>query len=264
MENVKLVYFSPTGTSKSVVHAIARGITPATTDSIDITRPEARATPLRLSKNELLVIAVPVYMGRIPAVVHEWLTAIRADDTPTVCVVVYGNRAYEDALLELQDIVTRCGCIPVACAAFIGEHSFSAPEAPVAEGRPDAEDLRHAEAFGKMIAEKIRQGGGTSPYPAIPVPGEHPYRRDSKLWNVDFIAVDDQCLQCGTCAKACPVGAIDSLDSALIDQDLCITCCACIKLCPQTARSMKPGPVKDAQTRLYTLFRERSMPEYFL
>jgi len=59
-------------------------------------------------------------MGRVPALLMEWLQTIKAQKTPVVCVVVYGNKVYDDALLELKNIMTKCGCKPVACAAYIG------------------------------------------------------------------------------------------------------------------------------------------------
>jgi ferredoxin len=264
MESVKLVYFSPTGTTKAVVQGIAHGINPGTIELIDITRPDARKQPLLTSENELLVVGVPVYMGRVPALLNEWLNAIKAHNTPTVCVVVYGNRVYDDALLELKNIVMKCGCIPIACAAYIGEHSFSNSETPTAQGRPDEEDLHHAEAFGQKIREKLQSVSSISQVSDVHVPGTYPYGGVTKLWTVDFIAVSDECSQCGICAEVCPVGAVDAENSRLIDKEKCITCCACIKNCPQSARSMKPGPVKDASVRLHTLYSQRKDPECFI
>jgi len=264
LESVKLVTFSPTGTSRSVASAIADGLGMSTVNTLDITAPEAREKPLRMSEQELLVIAVPVYMGRVPAAIFDWLGTIRGDNTPTVCVVVYGNRDYEDALLELTTIVTNGGCIPIAGGAYIGEHSFSTPEHPVAQGRPNADDLAHAQRFGRDIRTKLESMATLAPDAAIQVPGVFPYRKDSKLWDVDFIAVSDQCGGCGVCADVCPVGAVDPEDSALVDQHKCITCCACIKSCPQQARSIKPGPVRDASVRLHTMFGEPKQPECFV
>ena len=132
--SLKLVYFSPTGTTKTVVQEIARGIDHGTVEELDITRPDARKQPLQTSENEVLILGVPVYMGRVPALITEWLHAIQAHNTPAVGVVVYGNRAYDDALLELNDILAQRGCKPIAGAAFIGEHSFSTAETPTARG----------------------------------------------------------------------------------------------------------------------------------
>ncbi|MDD3070958.1 MAG: 4Fe-4S binding protein, partial [Methanoculleus horonobensis] len=216
IESVKLVCFSPTGTTKAVVEGIARGLNPAGVEMLDITRPDARVEPLQTSENELLVIGLPVYMGRVPALLNEWLHAISAQNTPAVCVVVYGNRVYDDALIELKDILTGCGCRPIAGAAYIGEHSFSTDETPTAGGRPDAGDLSHAESFGRMIREKLAAIPSADRIAGVEIPCCRPYRGDSRLWTVDFIAVSDACIQCGICAEGCPVGAIDPRDSTRV------------------------------------------------
>ncbi|MTI84105.1 MAG: ferredoxin [Firmicutes bacterium] len=264
MKSLKLVCFSPTGTTKAVIQGIARGINQSTAELLDITKPEARNQQLQTSENELLVVAVPVYVGRVPALVNEWLNTIEAHNTPTVCVVVYGNRDYDDALLELKDIMKKRGCIPIAYAAFIGEHSFSSSETPIAVNRPDASDLNHAELFGCKITEKLLSISSIDHISDINVPGNYPYRGETKTWIVDFIAVSDKCSQCGVCAEECPVGAIDLENSTLIDKEKCILCCACIKCCPQNARTMKPGLVKDASIRVSEKFKERKEPVFFL
>lgn len=263
IQSLKLVCFSPTGTTKSIIQSIASGINQSTAELIDITKPNARKQKLQTSENELLIVAVPVYIGRVPALLSEWLHAVKADRTPTVCVVVYGNRDYEDALLELKDILMKRGCIPIACAAYIGEHSFSSPETPIAEGRPDASDLNNAELFGRKIDEKLLSLSSVDHISDINVPGNYPYKGDAKLWSVDFIAVSNECTQCGICAEVCPVGAIDPENSNLIDTERCITCCACIKNCPQNARTMKTGTVKDVAMRLNKLYKERKEPVFF-
>ena len=159
-----------------------------------------------MAEDELLVIAVPVYMGRVPALLGEWLGALRADNAPVVCVAVYGNRAYENALLELVDIVRERGGIPVAGAAFIGEHSFADAGAPVALGRPDADDALLAEDLGRKVGDKLRSVSSVAELPELQVPGERPYAGRTELWDVDFIEVNDQCGQCGLCAGNLPGG----------------------------------------------------------
>lgn len=264
IESLKIVYFSPTGTTKSVVKGIAQGINHPNTEFIDITKPDGRKQTLQTREDELLLIGVPVYMGRVPDLLSGWLNGIHADNTPTVCVVVYGNRAYDNALLELKDIVVSCGGIPIAGAAYIGEHSFSDSEIPVALGRPDGDDLKSAKIFGRKIDEKLQSVLSAPQLSDLTVPGSFPYEGVTKLWDVDFIEVDDICSQCGVCADVCPVGAVDAQSSSMINQEKCITCCACIKSCPQKARTIKPGPVNDAQQRLVTLYKEPKKPEYFI
>lgn len=264
IKSLKLVCFSPTSTTKAVIQSVARGINQPTVELIDITRPDARKQQLQTSEDELLIVAVPVYMGRVPALVTEWLHGIKARNTPAVCIVVYGNRAYENALFELKNILIKCGCKPIAAAAYIGEHSFSSSETPTAQGRPDASDLNHAELFGRKINEKLLSVSSINQIFDLNVPGNYPYGGITELWSVDFIAVSEECTQCGICAEQCPLGAIDSENSRIIDKELCITCCACIKNCPQNARTMKPGPVKDAAMRLNNLYKERKEPVFFL
>jgi ferredoxin len=262
--SLKLAYFSPTGTTRRVVQAIARGISGLSPEEIDLTRPHARRKYLHLSARDLLVVGVPVYIGRVPEMIMDGLRNITGESTPVVCVVIYGNREYEDALLELKDTMEGCGCVPVGGAAFIGEHSFSSSETPLAVGRPDDLDLQCAEDFGRRFSEKIRAVASLDELADIEVHGEHPYRGDTRLWNVDFIAVSDACTECRFCVESCPTGAIDADRSALIDTGKCITCCACIKGCPSGARSMKSGPVMDVARRLSSLYQERKEPELFL
>lgn len=263
IESLKLVYFSPTGTTQAVIQGIARGFNSGNVEMINLTKPDVRKQQLQVSENELLVVGVPVYMGRVPALLGEWFNALKAQNTPAVCVVVYGNRAYENALIELKDILIKSGCKPIAGAAYLGEHSFSSSDLPTAEGRPDASDLSHTELLGRKIQEILQSVSSVGQISDLNIPGSYPYGGLTKLWDVDFIAVSDVCTQCGICAEVCPVEAIAQENSDLIDIEKCITCCACIKNCPQNARTIKPGTVKDAAIRLNSLFSERKEPEFF-
>jgi len=263
IQALKLVYFSPTGTTKKIIEGIARGINQSSVETIDITKPEARKQQLQTSENELLIIGVPVYGGRVPTIAIDWLYTIKARSTPTVCIVVYGNREYDDALLELKDTMVKHGCVPIACAAFIGEHSFSSAETPIAAARPDVNDVNHAELFGQRINEKLLSSASVEHISDITVPGNYPYK-EFKAWVLDFIAVNDKCSQCGVCARGCPGGAIDLENSALIDQEKCILCCACIKGCPENARTVKTGTIKNLALRLSQMCQKRKEPEFFL
>jgi len=209
IQSLKLVFFSPTGTTKAVLQGIACGLNQGITVVVDITSPEARKCTVQTSENDLLVVGVPVYMGRVPALITDWLAGIKAQNTPTALVVVYGNRAYEDALIELSDILIPRGCIPVAAAAFIGEHSFSGNEFPTAEGRPDKNDLKLAELFGQKIQEKLNSITSVTSISALGMPGCSPYRWNGKLGNVDFIEVSDECSHFGIFAETFSAGAIE-------------------------------------------------------
>lgn len=265
IQTLKLVYFSPTGTTKSVLHSISKGINCEKIEYTDITKPNARKDGLFTKDDDLLIVGVPVYMGRVPAVINEWLHSIKGSNTPCVSVVVYGNRVYDNALLELNDILSNNGCIPVAGGAFIGEHSFHSSELPAAsEGRPDRSDSIQAELFGKEIHKKLQLFSSIADLSNPNIPGDRPYGGVTKMWDVDFIDVNSTCNQCGLCSVGCPTGAIDKENSSQIDIEKCTLCCACIKHCPQNAKTMKPGLMKDAAVRVHELFRERKEPEFFV
>jgi ferredoxin len=266
--SLQLVYFSPTGTTKRVLEGIAQGMNQVPVRHVDITQPEGRKRPFAASDDELLIVGVPVYFGRVQVHAAEWLKTIEGHHTPAVCVVVYGNREYDDALLELKEILASRGCVPVACAAYIGEHSFSSAETPIGAGRPDAADLANAQSFGRKIMENLLSVSAIGEVGDIAVPGRHPYidMKDirEKFSGVDLVSVDGTCVQCGECAQLCPVGAIDLDRSGAVDTSKCILCHACIKSCPVKARHMKSELIKNIAVRLSGAFQGRKDPALFL
>lgn len=54
------------------------------------------------------------------------------------------------------------GFNPVAAGAFVSEHSYSTGETPIAAGRPDADDMKAAEEFGRQVGEKLASGNFSS------------------------------------------------------------------------------------------------------
>lgn len=267
IQSLKCVYFSPTGTTRKIIETIARGVHQDRSEQVDISEPDARTRTIETAENDLLVVGVPVYFGRVQSQAIQGLNAIKGHNTPTVCVVVYGNREYDDALLELQDTMTHAGCIPIACAAYIGEHSFSTPETPIAPGRPDAADIAHAQRFGENIRDKILSITSPSQIPPVAVPGQYPYieMENSKknLSNMDWVTVDGHCVHCGACARHCPVGAIHANDSASVDKAKCILCHACIKYCPVHARIVTNDTIKAIAHRLSNTLQDRKEPQLF-
>lgn len=261
---VKIVCFSPTGTSRKVALEVAKGIGSTSPEIIDITKPAGRQGSLSVAEGELLIVCVPVYMGRVPALASDWFRKAHAFKNYAVPIVVFGNRTFGNALLELKDIIVNTGLQVIAGGAFIGEHSFSDSEHPCSPGRPDEKDLGIARDFGLQISQILPDSQALNNSKGITIPGTYPYGGVTKLWDVDFIAINSNCVKCGTCSQICPTGAISPENSSNIDIEACISCCACIKSCPQMARSKKPGPVLDATLRISTLYSQRKEPEVFL
>lgn len=150
-----LVFFSPTHTSAKIARAIGEGIGMGRRIETDLTLDESDS-PIEIN-DSLTVIAAPVYGGRVAPVALQRIKRLKGNNSPTIVVVVYGNRDYEDALLELRDTVASLGFTPLSAGAFIGEHSYSTAEMPVAAGRPDATDLQIARTFGADSLKKLEK-----------------------------------------------------------------------------------------------------------
>ena len=119
INNVKLIYFSPTKTTKHVIEGIANGLQPVKITQLDMTLPQADQLESVGIQDDLVILGAPVYGGRIPQVAVNRLSKIRGKNTPAVVVVVYGNRDIDDALMELSDLAIKTGCRPVACGVLL-------------------------------------------------------------------------------------------------------------------------------------------------
>ena len=146
LDKLCVACFSPTHTSMKIARAIADGTHIARREEIDLTTDPAD-TPIAV-RNAICIVAAPVYGGLVAPVAVRRIARLRAENSIAIPVVVYGNRDYEDALVQLRDLLYAQGFTPLCGAAFVGEHSYSRPGMPVAEGRPDAADLQKAAAFG--------------------------------------------------------------------------------------------------------------------
>ena len=209
-KKVWAVYFSGTGTTEKTVRRIASGLSAALSapmEVFDFTPPAARQDDLSFGPEDLVVLGVPTYAGRVPNVLLPYLTGkVRGAATPAVPVVLFGNRNFDDSLMELRNIMTANGFMPVAAAAFVGEHSFSRT---LGAGRPNAEDLALMDSFARDIAQTLE---GLAALPAVPVyvAGEEPIRpyytpRDRHGAPINILKVKPKtdmalCGGCGLCA----------------------------------------------------------------
>ncbi|MCE5271463.1 4Fe-4S binding protein [bacterium] len=259
-----LVYFSPTGTTRRVLEAIAAGLGCDNPARVDLTPATADHMPAVELDSRLTVIGVPVYSGRVPAVAVRRLGRIKAHGAPVVLVVVYGNREFEDALRELKDLAAKAGFKTVAAGAFIGEHSFSSEKQPLAAGRPDERDLAAAVDFGAQVRRRVIEAESVEQIPAPQVPGNFPYIERDRLTGIAPVSLADSCTECGTCASVCPVEAIIVGPEAATDTASCILCCACVRACASGARVMQDGKFEFVTNWLATNCSVRKTPVTFL
>lgn len=268
---VNTMYFSPTDTTKKIVCGIAEKISEnidreMIINNIDFTLPKARKKPLSFTEKDIAIIGVPVYAGRVPNVLLKYLKSIKGNGALAIPIVVYGNRNYDDALIELKDIFELGGFKVVAGGAFIGEHSFSNT---LAKNRPDEKDMTIVNDFSNKIYTKLTT---QNPIETVSVKGNKPYRRyympkDSDGNSVDIRKVkpktNSNCVDCKLCANICPMGSIDFKDVSKLN-GICIKCCACIKKCPTHAKYFNDKDYLRHKHELEIDFAQRREPEFFI
>ena len=211
---MKEIIFSPTGGTRKVADAICKGFGEEGS-VIDLCTPKGNIENTRCKEDEFALIAFPVFGGRIPPLAAQRLKAVAANSAKCAIVAVYGNRAYDDALVELQDEVRSCGFRVVAAVSASAEHSIVRE---YGAGRPDKADREELEAFGRSIREALQKAPGTT---ELKLPGNRPYKKAGAGPNPK---ADKRCTGCGICAKACPVGAIPADNLRSVDKSLCISC----------------------------------------
>ena len=264
IRSIKLVFFSPTETTAKIVIKIAQGINPDIITGINLTPPDARNQDFGQLNEELAIIGTPVYAGRVPPEAVRRLRRIKGNNTPAVAVVVYGNRDYEDALLELRDIAAEQGFRPIAGGAFIGEHSYNNETTQIALGRPDDKDLEKAKRFGESIKGKISELNTLDDMPALHVPGNYPYKKWVERGEMAPVTIESLCTLCAECAAACPTAAITVEDLVVTAANECIRCCACIKKCPTGARKWENAWIDQVRKWLNENCRQRKEPQEYL
>ena len=261
-KKIHLIYFSPTHTSAEVAHAIAEGTGIKNVEVHDFTCESSGSEVV--VQNELTIVAAPVYGGRIAETAIERFRKVKGIDSPVIPISLYGNRDYEDALLELTNWSRQAGFTPVAAGAFIGEHSYSRKDLnmPLAEGRPDQEDCAEAKELGLQVIRKLDAIVSLEELPFLQVKGNYPYKEKGVATPATPVTREEECTQCEHCIDICPTQAVYINNDGEIESDklLCIKCCDCVKECPQDARVFDT----PYTAMLFNNFKVRRTSEIFL
>ncbi|MCI6868590.1 MAG: EFR1 family ferrodoxin [Lachnospiraceae bacterium] len=273
---IQSVYFSPAGTTKLITNHIAdclSDILNLPKEEYDFTLPEARKQTLSFSENDLIIFGMPVYAGRIPNKILPFIQSqIKGNGCIAIPVVVYGNRNYDDALVELHNELKANGCYIPGAAAIVSRHCFSDK---IGAGRPDERDYTQIKKFAEKIAKKISQISSKEALPALSIPGTNPPEKyytpkgsDGKpavfLKAVPEID-EEKCVKCGICSKVCPMGSIhmDSTKELPVIAGICIKCQACILSCSTQAIKLTYPAFLSHKQMLEENFMERKEPEFF-
>lgn len=248
------IVFSPTGGTQKVATLLTDALEGEAVH-IDLTDSKQDFDTIQLTQDDVAVISVPSYGGRVPAVAVERLMMLNGQGAWAVLVCVYGNRAYEDTLVELEDAAKQAGFQVIAAVSAVAEHSIARQ---FASGRPDAQDAQQLIAFAKQIQDKLSTGVLSEPA----IPGNRPYKKAGGAAMVP--KPTKECTNCGICAVKCPVQAIDKENPKKVDEKVCISCMRCVSVCPHSARKVNPVMLSAANLMLKKVCSDRKDCELFL
>jgi len=237
-----IAHFSPTGGTKKVAQAIGGGFG-VPTALWDLTLPGEAPS---LGEQDGLMAVLPVFAGRVPRIALERLSCLKGNAQKALAVVVYGNREFDDALLETGDALEAMGFRVVAGAAFIAEHSMARS---IAANRPDEQDHALMRRFAAQVMAKEEDA------PVVTFPGNRPYKELKP--SAFHPEAGENCVKCGLCARLCPAGAIPPDDPSQTKNDACINCMRCVAMCPESCRALP-----DAFLGMITAMLNKTAGEY--
>lgn len=263
------IFFSPTGTTKKVVASISRELSMllgASVEEYDFTLPSARENFPDIDEGDIVVFGTPTYAGRVPNVLLKYLDTIEGNGALAVPVVTFGNRNFDNSLIELRDILQNHNFRTIAAAACSCEHSFSHY---LGLGRPDAKDIDELTEFADSIAAMLDKPlpAATVEVDGIPENYGGYYKPQDRHGNhIDIRKVTPKvgkaCISCGLCARVCPMGSIDFNDITKM-QGICIKCCACYKLCPTSSRYFDDEGYLYHKKELEDMYKRRASNSFY-
>lgn len=224
--NCYRIIFSPTGGTERVANAVTQDWPQVTT--IDLSAPDTRYEDICLENDALAAIAMPSFGGVAPQLALDRLAALKGNGAKCVIIAVYGNRAYENTLVQMEDYARNAGFQVIAAVSAVAEHSIIHQ---YAAGRPSAEDCRELAGFGAQILEKA----ASQTFSAPSIPGSRPYKTSGAGM---IPKADSKCTACGLCVQKCPANAISAKDPKTTNKDRCISCMRCVSICPVHARKV--------------------------
>ena len=244
IKNIYAVYFSPTGGTQKIAESLSNDLSQLLHipfQKIDFTILTNRQTRYDFDSDSLVILAIPVYAGRIPNKLLPDLERCLngSGKTAIIPISVYGNRNYDEALREMLILTEKNGFIPIGAATMISQHAFSSL---IAKDRPDFSDFQALTDFSNKIAGKIlnnQELTGITYDRDTPIgPYYTPLRSDhtpARFLKAKPVTEMDKCNNCGICVKKCPMGSI-SVDNVADVSGICIKCQACVKFCPTHAK----------------------------
>lgn len=241
------LYFSPTGGTLKAARLLCSAWSCEITE-VDLSDRCLNTGNLQFEKDDVCIVTVPSFGGRVPQFIIPKLESMNGNGCRAVIATAYGNRDFDDTLLELKNTLEAHGFVCAGAAAAVTQHSI-APR--YGAGRPDADD----EKVLRNFSARLKAAAESETAVSVTVPGSYPYKPCGP--SAIKPAADEKCIKCGICAARCPVNAIPEEDPSATDADKCISCLQCVSICPQKARSVDPNILKAVEQRLEKVCSER-------
>lgn len=252
------IIFSPTGGTKKVADIVANGFK-KDVEIVDLMKADFDFSTVDICPDDLCVLAVPAYGGRIPAPAVPHIAALKGNGAKAVLVAVFGNRVIDETLLELQDIASSAGFAPIAGIEAVAEHSLARV---YGAGRPDADDAHELADFVHQIEAYLQIMDNTSMHTELVLPGVRPFKEFKG--SSAKPSVSKRCTSCGLCASQCPTKAISKDAPDITDKSLCIACMRCVTICPNQARYVPQEILDTIQKNLAPLCEGRKPNRLYL
>lgn len=253
------IYFSPTGGTKKVMDILAGEL--HADKEIDLSVPDEDYGACEFHAGDVCLVGVPSFGGRVPELALVHIRKMQVENAVAIPVIVYGNRAYDDTMLELENELIACGFKVPAALAAVAEHSIMHQ---YGAGRPDAQDIEELKHFAQQLKSLIGkvQSDPAADMENIHVPGAMPYR---EYHGVPFKpTANKNCNHCGLCASKCPACAIPADHPESVDEALCISCMRCVTICPQQARPLNKLLLAGASAKLKKACSTRKENELYI
>lgn len=249
------IYFSPTGGTKRAQDVVA-GVWDGDKTMVDLSSTEEDFSRYAFHEEDVCIVAVPSFGGRVPECALSRISRMHGGNARAIMMAVFGNRAYEDTLLELEDTLVDRGFRCVAAIAAVAEHSIMHQ---FGSGRPDGRDEEELKGFASKIRAALEEGRAEDD---IRVPGNVPFRTRHVI---PFMPKGGgKCTRCGRCASCCPVAAIPKEDPSSVIEERCISCMRCVSICPKQARKLNQVMLFAASCKLQKACESRKGNELFL